>query len=192
MYNVINIRNISLNANFIANGAVSLCDGLTPSRLWLQIWKSFFCSSTVARLTRLTVGRLRDCVQPGFECVVSRCGMVVCSVWSWKISQTGDEFGRLLRLLSLLLRQSISTPWQSSALLNAWLNYDMRRTDGVDVSRPLLDDEDGSRIVLRVGVRLFTVDVGWHDPFVDDVCAGCCCEDGLDVVRSIDADALAA
>ena len=32
---------------------------LTPSRLSLQIWKSFFCSSTVARLTRLTGDRLR-------------------------------------------------------------------------------------------------------------------------------------
>ena len=31
-------------------------------------------------------------------------------------------------------------------------------TDRVDISRPLLDDEDGSRIVLGVGVRLFTGD----------------------------------
>ena len=37
-------------------------------------------------------------------------------------------------------------------------------TDGVHVSRPLLDDEDGSRIVLGVGVWLFTVDA-WFTRF---------------------------
>ena len=42
--------------------------------------------------------------------------------------------------------------------LSATNRTDSCRTNGVDVSRPLLDDEDESRIVLGVGVRLFTVD----------------------------------
>ena len=55
-----------------------------------------------------------------------------------------------------------------------------------------IDGEDGGRIVLEAGIRLFrpTVDAMMTRSSLGDVCAGCCCANGLDVVVFVDPDAL--
>ena len=60
--------------------------------------------------------------------------------------QRGDPVGKFSGVIRILTNQSATGIWTAKS------------TDGVDVSRSLLDDEDGSCIVLGVGVRLFTVD----------------------------------